>query len=287
MRKYALVILGNKDEIIDRYDFDIVTNASGNGFQLDMSTISSNLEDIITQVIQKKLQIRFTVEQIENSYSKATVLSQWIQKYTPTKYTMALEYKVDSDVRYIDGRVTTLEKNEKENNSVLRQNLVFTTITPWYRKRNNTITIKTSSIGKSYPYKYPYSYGRNEILNNEIDNPYILEVPVIITIAGAIENPTIKLVDESGITYNQVIFDEDITNTQELIINSAQRKILLNTYTDSSKTILVSSEDYSNNTQPNGDTYLRAKSGTSTLSYTATSTGDGFEISGSWRQYIL
>lgn len=55
MREYALVILDNKDEIIDRYNFDIVTNAYGNGFQLDISTISSNLEEIITQVIQKKI----------------------------------------------------------------------------------------------------------------------------------------------------------------------------------------------------------------------------------------
>ena len=54
MRKYALVVLDKFDKIIDRYNLDKVTNPTGNGFKLNLSTISSDIEDIITKVVQSK-----------------------------------------------------------------------------------------------------------------------------------------------------------------------------------------------------------------------------------------
>ena len=54
MRKYALVILDNKDEILDRYNFDVTTDPTGNGFELSLYKIEDDVKDIITKVVQKK-----------------------------------------------------------------------------------------------------------------------------------------------------------------------------------------------------------------------------------------
>ena len=61
MRSYALVVLDNKDQIIDRYNLTYVTTPTGNGFKLNISTITSDLEDIITKVVQQKEPIKFTI----------------------------------------------------------------------------------------------------------------------------------------------------------------------------------------------------------------------------------
>ena len=61
VREYALVIFNQKDEIIDKFNIEVVTNSSGTGFELELSTISNPLEDIITMVSQKKLPIIFTM----------------------------------------------------------------------------------------------------------------------------------------------------------------------------------------------------------------------------------
>ena len=206
MRKFALVILDLEDKVTDRYNLDIVTQPTGLGFKLNMSTLSGDIEDVITKVSQAKNVIKFTVNQYQNSYSKANSLALWVQKYSKPEYTMALEYDDGNMVRYCEGRVTSLGKTELDMTKVLPQEFEFTQTTPFFIKRENTITIQVSSIGKSYPHTYPYSYGRNEIQNNEINNEYIFDIPLIIRIDGAISTTTtadgniwgIELVDKNG-----------------------------------------------------------------------------------------
>lgn len=282
MRKYALVVLNNKDEITDRYNLDITTNPTGNGFELDLSLISSNLEDIITKVVQKKNKVVFTVNQIEYGYQKSNSLANWIQKYSTEKYQMALEYDDGDVIKYCCGKVTKLEKTEENPKNVLLQKLEFTQTTPYFIKRDNTITFQVSEKGKSYPFKYPYSYGANKVVNNEINNPYILEVPLTIIIDGTIINPLIRLIGEDGEIYSYVQINATIQTDEQLIINSAQRKIIK---------ISASGEesDLVPDVDPSGDTFLRAKSGFSKISVNTSSQdiGDGFKLTGSWRQYNL
>ena len=59
MRSYALVVLDKEDRIIDRYNLDIVANPTENGFKLNLSLISTDIEDIITKVTQQKNIIKF------------------------------------------------------------------------------------------------------------------------------------------------------------------------------------------------------------------------------------
>ena len=281
MRKYALVILDYKDAVIDRFNLDVVTNPTGNGFKLNLAKLSTDIEDVITKVTQQKNTIKFVINQVNNPYGKSNVLANWIQKYSTPDYTMALEYSDGQLVRYCEGKVTSLEKTELDTFKNLAQNLEFTQTTPFFIKRENTITIQVSSVGKSYPYKYPYSYGTNIVENNEIDNPYILDVPLIVVIDGAIDNPTIDLLNEDGNRYNRVFFDNvTLAENEQLIINSAQKKIYKIT-TGGTKI------DYVNQVSPSFDTFLRAITGKTTLSINTADADTGFKLIGSWRQYSL
>lgn len=281
MRKYALVILDNTDQIIDRFNLGLITNPTGNGFRLNLSLLSTDIEDVITKVVEVKQNVRFTINQHQNSYSKANLLSQWIQKYSTTKYVMALEYDDGNIIRYAEGKVVGLDKTEKDEFNILPQVLEFQKTSPYFTKKENTITIQVSSVGKKYPYSYPYSYGSSIVENNEITNPYILDIPLIVTIDGAITNPTIDLLDEEGNRYNRVYFDGIIiAQGEKLVVNSAQKKIF-KVNQDGTQT------DFVSQVSPLYDTFLRAKTGTTTININTNDSASGFKLTGSWRQYTL
>lgn len=282
MRKYALVILDNYDKIQDRYELNLVTNPQGNGFKLKMSLIKSDIEDIVTKVVQDKQTIKFTINQYLQSYQKARILKNWIQQYTSPEFTMALEYDDGTgELQYCEGRVTLLSKTEMDNFGVLAQSFEFTPTTPFFAKRENVITIQKSSVGKKYPFHYPYQYGKSEVINNDINNIYISDVPLIVQINGIIQNPTIILLDEDGNQYIKVAFNGiRIDANETLVINSAQRKIFKK---DTNGNIT----DMIPEVNPQFDTFLRAKSGNSKLSINTNDAAEGFLLKGSWRQYTL
>lgn len=282
MRKFALVILDDLDKVVDRYNLDLVTQPQGLGFTLTMSTLAGDIEDIITKVTQAKNVIKFTVNQYQNSYTKANSLALWLQKYSKVGNTMALEYNDGKLVRYCEGRVTSLDKTEIDEFRNLPQQLEFTQTTPFFVKRENTITITTSSTGKSYPFKYSYSYGSNAITNNDIDNVYIFDIPLIIVIEGAINNPTINLVNDGSVDpYSTVKFTgENLQENQKIIINSAQKKIW-KVYANGTR------EDYVPKTNPSFDTFLMAKYGHSKITVNQNDAGTGFRVLGGWREYRL
>lgn len=280
IRKYALVILDKQDKIIDRYNLDLVTEPTDNGFSLDLSTISSDIEDIITKVVQKKQVITMNVIQYQNAYNKTNILANWIQKYSTAQYRMCLEYNDTTQIRYCEGKVISLTKGEKDEFGEIIQKLSFQMTTPYFVKQEQTINIQVSSVGKKYPYTYPYCYGTNKIENNEIKNVYILDIPLIIIIDGAISNPIISLLDDSGEAYNTVRFSDFTLNQgEQLVINSAQRKIYK--ISDGVET------DMSADTDPSYDTFLRAKNGISKIIVNTADAGNGFKLTGGWRQYTL
>lgn len=280
IRKYALVILDKQDKIIDRYNLDLVTDPTDNGFTLNLSTISSDIEDIITKVVQKKQVITMNVIQYLNAYNKTNVLANWIQKYSTAQYRMCLEYNDTTQLRYCEGKVTGLTKGEKDEFGEIIQKLSFTMSTPFFTKQEQTINIRVSSVGKKYPFKYPYSYGSSKVENNEINNVYILDIPLIITIDGAISNPTISLIDENNEIYNTVKFSNfALLKGEQLVINSAQRKIY--------KIVNGIETDMSAETDASYDTFLRAKNGLSKIIVNTADASSGFSLTGGWRQYTL
>ena len=81
---------------------------------------------------------------------------------------MCLEYNDTTQLRYCEGKVTGLTKGEKDEFGEIIQKLSFTMSTPFFTKQEQTINIRVSSVGKKYPFKYPYSYGSSKVENNEI-----------------------------------------------------------------------------------------------------------------------
>ena len=281
IRAYALVILDKQDKIIDRFNLPLVTNPTENGFKLSLSKISSDIEDIITKVVQQKTVKKFNVIQYQNSYEKSSVLSNWIQKYSKTDFRMALEYNDTNLLKYCEGKVTSLDKTEKDEYGVLTQAMEFTPVTPYFLKQENALILKSSSVGKKYPYKYPYMYGTSTVENNEVDNPYLYDIPVIVTLTGPIEHPAVSLADENDESYAKVSFPNiDLAQGEKLVINSAQRKIY-KIATNGTET------DYVPEVDPQFDTFLRARSGISKLIVNTPDAGIGFSLVGGWRQYVL
>ena len=83
------------------------------------------------------------------------------------------------------------------------------------------------SAGKSYTYRYPYSYGKSIIENNEINNPYIQDVPVTIRINGGISTPLVQLLDANG-EICSVIPVNNTDRPQHIIINWQTENLVLN-----------------------------------------------------------
>ena len=279
MRKFAFVVFDIENKITERFGVDLITGPSGLGFKLKLSTLEGDIVDTLTKVAQEKQSVGMTVNFFRRGYERYLILSQWLQKYSVVDSRMALEYDDGVQVRYMEGRVTNLGKTEIDEYNVLSCEATFTPLTPFFVNVENTIRISSSSIGKSYPFRYPYSYGKNMVENNRIENNYIADMPVTIKITGGISEPTILLLDEEGNEYTRIRFpDIDLAEGQYIIINSATRKIW---FFDGSEL-----QDYSAGTDPQYDTFLFAQRGISTISVNLASSDSG-ELTGSWRQYGL
>ena len=286
IRGYALVVMNNQDEIIDRYNLDLVTAPTGNGFQLELSTIATDIEDVITKVVQKKATITMTVHQVINGYTQSSILTNWIQQYSTADVNMFLEYNDTKTIKYCGGKVTSLTKTEKDEYRDLAQDLTFTMTTPFFTKQSSgIIKISVSDKGKSYPFKYPYSYGKNIVENTTITNPYILEVPLIVSITGEISNPIVSLFDENGERYSMVDFTgTTLTSSERIVINSAIKKIYKVDIDENGNEIAGTEVDYRPEVSPEHNTYLYAQKGTSTITLNIVNTGT---LEGTWRQYTL
>ena len=279
MRKFAFVVFDIDNSIIDRFPLDVVTDLSGLGWRLKLSKIEGDVTDTVTKVVQEKQSVGITINLIGRGYEKFTILSQWLQKYSAVNASLALEYDDGVQPRYVEGKVTELKKTEKDEYNNLSCAATFTPLTPFFVNVEQTITINLSSVGKNYPFKYPYCYGKNEVRNNEIDNLYLASVPVTVMISGPISAPLVELLDENGTIYNTVSFpDVTLITGQYIIVNSATRKIWY-----FNGTML---EDYSAKTDPSYDTFLFAKNGISTIKVNIDSANQG-SLTGSWRQYGL
>lgn len=280
MRAFSFVVFNIDNSIIDRFNLDVVTDISGLGWKLKLSTIDGDIVNTLTRVLQEKQAINLTIHFIGNGYEKYTILSQWLQKYSGASSRLALEYKDGVQSRYVEGKLSEIKKTEIDEYNDLSCAATFTPFTPFFINIENIITISLSSIGKAYPFRYPYAYGKNKVENNEINNPYIASVPVTVKVTGAVYEPTIQLLDESGNSYARVQFTGiSLLEGQYIIVNSAERKIY---YFDGEKT-----QDYSAETDPRYDTFLFAKSGISTISLNLDVPNDTGTLTGSWRQYGL
>ncbi|MBQ7368708.1 MAG: hypothetical protein IJW60_03250 [Clostridia bacterium] len=279
MRKFAFVVFDVDDTVLARTPLDLVTDISGLGWKLKLSAISGDVADVLTKVVQEKSEIKCKVNFLGNGYQKYAALSQWLQKYSTVSARVALEYDDGENKRYVEGKVTAFSKTEIDEYQNLACDLSFCTLSPFFIHKGNLIRMRVSAVGKSYPFVYPYYYGKNVLQNTEIENPYIAEIPLTVKIAGAISTPRVALLDEEKQAYNVVSFPNiTLGEGQYIIINSAAKRIW---FFDGAKL-----RDYTAETDPQFDTFLMAKSGLSNISVNLDASGSG-ELTGSWRQYTL
>lgn len=278
MRQFNFVVLDESDLIVDRYNLNYVTNISGLGYELNLSTIETDIKDYITKIIQTKRNISLTIIHTDK-YRGQSNLTKWLQ--SNYNKTICLEYVNEVETLYCEGMVINNSFSEVSQYKVLDNNIIFKPITPFFKRFENKILIQRSSEGKKYPLAYPYCYGLNRTLNNEINNTYFTDVPVIITIYGTITNPHIILTDSENNIYNEILFDDlFIDEGESLIINSAQRKIW---FDDGSGNLV----DYYNQLDDAYDSYLRAKPNDTTAVNVNLDVNDSGYLIGSWRQYTL
>lgn len=282
MRQFNFVLLDETDAIYTRYSLNYVTDISGLGFDLNVSTIATDIKDYITKIVQTKRNISLKIIN-KKKYNEMKNLVEWLQAYYSNngKYTLCLEYINDAQTLYCEGIVITSNYDEVNKYKVLDNTIVFRPLTPFFKRNENQIRIQKSSEGKSYPLSYPYCYGVNITINNEIENYYLTDVPIIITINGAVTNPSVSLRNQDGVVYNQVRFDDFYLEEGEaIIINSAQKKIW---FRDTNGNLT----DFYSHINEAYDSYLRAAPGqVSEVVINLEASESGYLV-GSWRGYTL
>lgn len=285
IRKFALVIIDEFDKEIDRFPIDYADAPKNLGFELEFTTLESRLTTHFTSVREKRVSPTFNINFLPpNAYAKANAFKHFVQTHMNDR--MVFEYDDTTEVKNWEGKVQKFGQEELLDWGGLVCPVSFLPATPKYLRRDNTIRIQMSSVGKSYPFKYPYSYGKTFIENNVINNEYFDEIPLRVYLYGKVSNPQISLTetlsDGTVNPYSSVRFDNLIIEEGEhLVIDAIQSKILL--YRDGKYT---SAYDYVGK-QANLDAFLYAKGSTiSTVNIRLTSQDTGY-LKASYRQYTL
>lgn len=227
MRKLSFVVLDELDHVIDRWQFSAheTIEIEGFGFELELDVIPGEILDFVTRIVQKKKTIKTSVIfKRKDQYQNSKAFRRWIAKNTTKN--MALEYNDTNEIRYCICKIVNFEQAEIGIANILSIPIEIRPLTPFFRVEENTVLIQYTSSGKSIPYNIPFSYGVGEIVNNEIENPYIKDIPLRVVIYGDTVNPLITLENETR--YAQVEFENTILNEGDyLLINGINQTITM------------------------------------------------------------
>lgn len=282
IRKFALVIVDEFDNEIDRFSLDYADTPKNLGFELEFTTIESRLTTYFTSAREKKVPTTLNLNFLPpNAYAKANAFKRFVQRYTNNR--MIFEYNDTTEIKNWEGKVNKLGQEELQDWGGLVCPISFTPGTPKYVKKDNRIYIRPSSTGKFYPFKYPYSYGRAAVVNNLINNDYFDEIPLRVTLHGKMTNPRLSLSDSiTGEVYSAVQFENIVLQEgDKIIVDAIQSKVLL--YRSG---VYVSAYDYISK-QPNLDSFLYAKGNSASLLLLSMDPQDTGELIASYRQYTL
>lgn len=284
VRKFALVVIDDFDREVDRFELDFAEAPKNLGFELEFTTLESRLTTIFTSAKEKKLPTILNLNFLPpNAYNKVNLFKRFVQRYL--SHHMVFEYNDTTEIKNWEGKIQKLGQEELTDWGGLVCPIAFLPATPKYLRKDNTIRIQYSSIGKSYPFKYPYAYGKNLIENNLIDNIYFQEIPLRVYLYGKMSNPHLSLAEFSGdelIPYTQVRFENlYIQESEHLVIDAIRSKVLL-----WRNGAYQSAYDYISK-QSNLDTFLYAKGGVCSKLILATNVQETGYLVASYRQYTL
>lgn len=278
IRRFALNVFDKKQEIVDRFVLENTTEPAALGFSLSASTIKTDTLEIVVQLAQELNPISFNVIfNAPNAYQKANVLRNWIESNASSNIT--LEYQSDNGTIYCDTVITQFDFTEADYDGSIIIPLTLKPLTPFWRLIKNQIIFYPTSGGKSYPYTYPFRYGRIVVENNVVNNSYIKDIPLILQIHGPFNEPIVNISDEFGVYGTIELGGVNIQTGQVLIIDSIRHKVELH---DGKNYI-----DYYDFINPEKQTFLFAKAHTqSKLSVNFENNAKG-KVTATYRQYKL
>ena len=160
--------------------------------------------------------------------------------------------------RYVDVAFRKLTPSQQQGNAV-KATLVLQAVTLRYNEEQTSIVMAIDVSASKYSYTYPYSYGNGGLdASAEISNSFIQEIPLVLTFRGHMSSPEASLV-QNGEAYATVRFDGlDLPTGYSLTVDAVNGRIYL-TAPDGTET------DYYDEVDKTADSFLFAKSGTSTL----------------------
>ena len=281
VRKFALVVVDDFDKEVDRFNLDYAENPKNLGFEMEYTTLESWLTTIFLSAKEKKLPTTLNINFLPPlAYSKANAFRAFCQRHMSDR--VVLEYDDTLSVKSWEGKIQKFEQTEQEEWGGLVCPVSFLPSSPKYIRRDNVIRIQYSGYGKSYPFKYPYSYGKSISTNNTIENDYFDDIPLRVILHGEMSNPTIRLTDLAGATYSQVRFDGiQIAEGEHLVVDAIRSKVML--YRGGS---YQSAYDYV--VKDSGlDTFLFAKKNSTSLLEVALNPSENGWVQASYRQYVL
>lgn len=282
IRKFALVIVDDFDIEIDRFNLDLITTPKNLGFELEFTTLETRLTTYFTSAREKKLATTLNILFLPpNAYAKLRAFKNFVQANINKR--MLIEYDDTNEVKYWEGKVQKVGVEELDEYKTLTCPLSFIPATPKYIRKDNVITIKPATIGKAYPYKYPYSYGRNIIENNIFTNEYFDDIPLRVTLYGKMSNPQIALQDvNNGEVYSTVRLQNlFIAENEELIIDAIQSKVLIKR-----NGVYISAYDYLAK-DAGVDSFLYARANTTSKVVISLNASEDGYLKASYRQYTL
>lgn len=282
-RTFALVIVNDFDKEIDRFNLDYADTPKNLGFEIEFTTLESKLTTYFTSAREKRLPTTLNLNFLPpNAYHKVNAFKQFVQRYTTAR--MVFEYyDTTSEVKNWEGKVQKLGQEELTEWGGLVCPISFLPGTPKYIRKDNTISIIQSSKGKSYPLKYPYSYGRSIASNNIISNTYFDEIPLRVTLYGYMTNPQVMLQDMStNEVYSTIRFENLVIQEGDyLVIDAITSKVLL--YHNG---VYTSAYDYISK-QSNLDSFLYVKANAVSKVVIDLSPSETGYLKASYRQYTL
>lgn len=277
MRRFALVVLDYRDNIIDKINIDYISGISGLGFTLSVDTIDTDLAKFVSQIKQDLNNVTLKII-FDSGYIGNEALRQFFAKNISN--TIALEYYNTIKTQYADIKPTSMSWAELDAYKHLDTSITVKTLTPFYEIDKNIVRQAVSSYGKQYPLSYPYSYGTTIDENNEITNAYIEPTPLIVSITGTITDPVITMSDDDGV-YNAVSFTNTyLAEGEELVINSHLKTVYKITADGDI-------EDWFYNIKADSDKYLYAKSMVTSKISINLEAGDTGVLTANMRRYTL
>ena len=283
IRKFALVIVDDFDKEIDRFNLDYADTPRNLGFELEFTTLESRLTTYFTSAREKKLATTLNLNFLPPyAYEKANAFKRFVQRYTNER--MVFEYNdTTSEIKNWEGKVQKFGQEELNAYKTLVCPISFLPSTPKYIRKDNVITIRPATKGKSYPFKYPYAYGKSTVENNIFTNNYFDEIPLRVHIYGSMLNPQISLQNtDTGEIYSTVRFENlYVDENEELIIDAIQSKVLIKR-----NGVITSAYDYLSK-DASLDSFLYAKANTASKVVIALNPLESGYLKASYRQYTL